>query len=108
MIFFLLLGALLGALSIIFVLQNITPVTVTFLTWQIEGSLAVILFLAVMTGMIISLLVLLPGLIRDEYRHSQLRKEKKEVEDELISTRNVINEVATHAVVVEQAPATVL
>ena len=104
MILFLLLGAILGGLSVIFVLQNVVPITVTFLTWQIEGSLAVILFLAVMSGIGIALLVLLPGLIRDEWRYSALKKEKKEVEDELQTTRKVITEVAARPVVVEQAP----
>lgn len=101
MLFFLLIGAILGALSVIFVLQNIIPITVTFLAWQIEGSLAVILFLAMMSGVIITLLVLLPGLIRDEWRYAQLRKEKEKVEDELTTTRKVINEVAANATVVE-------
>ncbi len=108
MILFLLLGAILGALSVLFVLQNIVPITVTFLSWQIEGSLAVVLFLAMMSGVFITLLMLLPGLIRDEYQYSKLKREKKEVEDELHTTRKVINEVATHAVVVEQAPPTLL
>ncbi len=96
MIFFLLVGAILGALSVIFVLQNIVPITVTFLTWQIEGSLAVVLFLAMMSGMFVGLLMILPGLIRDEFRYSKLRQEKKEVEDELTTTRKVINEVAVN------------
>lgn len=94
MIFFLLVGAILGGLSVIFVLQNIVPITVTFLYWQIEGSLAVILFLAMMAGAMVALLVLLPGLIRDEWRYAQLRKEKEKVENELSTTRKVINEVA--------------
>ncbi len=108
MIFFLLLGAVLGALSVIFVLQNIFPITVTFLTWQIEGSLAVVLFLAMMVGVLITLLILLPGLIRDEYRYSQLRKQKQEVEDELSDTRKVVTDVAARAVVVEPAEQTFL
>ena len=101
MIFFLLLGAILGGLSVIFVLQNIIPVTVTFLTWQIEGSLAVILFLAMMSGVFVTLLMLLPGLIRDEFDYSKLKQEKKEVEDDLATTRKVINGVAANTVVVE-------
>jgi uncharacterized integral membrane protein len=102
MILFILVGAVLGAFSVVFVLQNITPITVTFLSWQIQGSLAVILFLALIVGMVITLLMVLPGLIRDEWRYSQLKKEKKQVEDELTTTRKVINDVATRPVVVEQ------
>lgn len=102
MILFIFLGAVLGALSVVFVLQNITPITVTFLSWQIEGSLAVVLFLALMVGVFITLLMLLPGLLRDEWRYIELRKQKKEVEDELATTRKVINGVAARPVIVEQ------
>jgi len=103
MIFFLLVGAILGALSVIFVLQNIVPITVTFLSWQIEGSLAVVLFLAMMSGVFVALLLILPGLIRDEFRYSKLRQEKKEVEDELTTTRKVINEVAANTTTIESS-----
>lgn len=95
MLFFLLVGAMLGGLSVVFVLQNIVPITVTFLYWQIEGSLAVILFLAMMSGVFVTLLFILPGLVRDEFRYSKLKQEKKDVENELTTTKKVINEVAT-------------
>ena len=87
MIIFLILGVALGAVSVIFVLQNITPVTVSFLAWQLDGSLAVILFLACMSGIVMTLLVLLPGLIRDEFRFSRLKKQARSLEDELTKTK---------------------
>ncbi len=108
MIFFLLLGAILGGVSVIFILQNVVPITVTFLTWHIEGSLAMVLLLAMMSGIFVTLLMLLPGLIRDEYRYSRLKKEKGAVEEELTATRKIINDVAARPVVVEQAPTLVL
>lgn len=83
MIIFLILGALLGILSLMFVFQNITPVTVTFLTWHIEGSLAVMLFLALLSGVAITLLFLLPSFIRDEFRFFRLKKKARSLEGEL-------------------------
>ena len=65
-----------------------------------------VLFLAMMSGVFVALLMILPGLIRDEFRYSKLRQEKKEVEDELTTTRKVINEVAANTAVVE--PSSVL
>lgn len=108
MILFILLGAVLGAVSVVFVLQNITPVTVTFLSWQIEGSMAVVLFLALMAGVFITLLMLLPGLIRDELRYAELKRQKGRAEDELATTRKVINDIADRAVVVEPADTTTM
>ena len=87
MIIFLILGIGLGALSVLFVLQNVTPVTLSFFAWHLDGSLAVILFLAVMSGIVMTLLVLLPGLIRDEFRYSRMKKQALSLEDELTKTK---------------------
>ncbi|MFZ2887192.1 MAG: LapA family protein [Minisyncoccia bacterium] len=87
MIIFLILGALLGILSLVFVLQNITPVTVTFLSMQLEGSLAFVLFLAFGSGILMTLLFLLPSFIRDEFRFSRLRKKARALEEEQIRLR---------------------
>lgn len=88
---------------VIFILQNAVPITVVFLYWQIDGSLAVVLLLATVVGMIIAFLSTLPSLIRDEWRFSQLVQEKHHIEDELATTKKVVAEVAAgRPVVVEQ------
>jgi len=90
MIIFLVLGVLLGVVSVMFVLQNISPVTVTFFTWSMDGSLAVILFLALASGVLITLLFLLPSFIRDEFRYSRLKKQTRALEDELLAIKTRI------------------
>ena len=100
MIFFLILGVLIGALSIIFVLQNVAPITVAFFTYQLHGSLSVILFLAVITGMLITILILLPSFVRDELRVNRLKKQNQDLADELIKTKNTLSELSTRAPVV--------
>ena len=87
MIIFLILGALLGILSLFFVLQNVTPVTVTFLSMQFEGSLALMLFLAMLSGIFMTLLLLLRSLIRDEFKFSRLRKKARVLEEEHVRLR---------------------
>ncbi len=83
MIIFLILGAALGIFSVLFVLQNVTPVTVSFFTWHMDGSLAVMLFLAMISGILITLLLLFPSYIRDSYRLSRLNKKTRVLEDEI-------------------------
>jgi uncharacterized integral membrane protein len=83
MIFPLILGIVLGAVTVIFALQNITVITVSFFSWQIEGSLALILLMAVFTGILISLLIVLPESIRSYFRYKNLTKENKRLEEEL-------------------------
>lgn len=90
MIIFLILGALLGAVSVTFVFQNITPITVSFFTWQMEGSLSVILLLALVSGIFMTLLFILPSFIRDELRYRRLKKEKLALETELAAAKKAI------------------
>ncbi len=96
MIFFLILGIILGAISVVFLLQNITVVTVAFLTWQIQGSLAVVLFLAILCGAIMALLFLLPSFISDALYLSAIKKRKKELEDELADTKHALENATSH------------
>lgn len=95
MIIFLILGAILGALLVIFVLQNVTVVTVTFLTWHITGSLALVLLASIVSGVVITLLVLLPGLIRDDFKVSALRRQMRDTEDQLAKTKATLLEART-------------
>ena len=72
---FLFIGLILGALAVIFALQNIAVITVTFLAWQLEGSLAVILLLAMLTGLLVGILISLPNIIRSKFQIASLRKQ---------------------------------
>ena len=86
-------GAILGALSVIFILENTSIVTVTFLSWQFEGSLALILMLTLICGIIITLLLLLPSYIRDTFYLSALEKHKNGIDGELVETRRKLADV---------------
>lgn len=106
MAFSLILGAILGAVSVIFVLQNITPIQVTFLTWHIDGSLALILFLALVCGMLITVLMLVPGFIRDEIRYSSLKKRNKELEEGIAAMQRGTSAPAPDTVTVTETSTT--
>ncbi|MBY0294353.1 LapA family protein [Patescibacteria group bacterium] len=95
MIFFLLVGVVLGAVSVVFILQNSVPITVTFFAWQISGSLSLVLFSAVMTGVAVALLVLLPSFIKDDMYLSVIKKQKRELEEELAEKNRIIAEAST-------------
>ncbi len=100
MIFFVILGVLIGVASFLFVLQNIAPVTVSFLSYHLNGSLAVVLFFAILAGMLMSVLILFPSFIRDEFRISKLKKQIKLLEDELAAAKISLQE-HVHTTVVE-------
>ncbi len=70
----LILGLLVAVLAVIFALQNTAAITVTFLFWQFNQSLALVLLLAVFAGVLIGLLTILPGAIRNQWRTSGQKK----------------------------------
>jgi len=87
MFVFLALGAFIGALSVIFFLQNTVPVTVVFLSWQIEGLLGIILALAFAGGVLMTALFSIPSLLSDWIVAAGLRNRIKKLESELEEAR---------------------
>jgi len=80
MLLFLIVGLIIGAVSVVFVLQNVATITVAFLAWQLSGSLAVILLAAIIAGMLISALILLPSFVKAEWQGRVYRKRIKQLE----------------------------
>ncbi len=83
MIIIFIVGLLLGVVSVIFALQNIEVITVSFFSWQLTGSLSMILLLALTTGAVIALLILLPEFISHHLRYRKLNNEKLKLEEDL-------------------------
>jgi len=50
------IAAFIAVLAVIFALQNAVPITVSFLIWQVQSSLALILIMAFIAGLITSFL----------------------------------------------------
>ena len=61
-------------LAVMFALQNIAPVTVAFFAWTFEGSLALLLFVALIVGALISLLASIPTLVKGRWTVATLKK----------------------------------
>ncbi len=74
------IGILLGAVVVIFVLQNIAPVSVSLFAWQFDGSLAVVILLAVIAGMLISWLLSIPTLLKLSDMRNHNKKLQKDLE----------------------------
>lgn len=95
----LIFGLLLGAVSVIFALQNVFTVTVTFLAWNITASLALLIVASILIGIIVATLFTLPKSIKDTFAVSKLLKENKKLKDELdavtIKKENTIETVTS-------------
>jgi lipopolysaccharide assembly protein A len=83
MIILFILGLVLGGAAVIFALENTMVITVTFFSWQLTSSLAVILISAILAGVFITLLLLLPESISNYFKYKSLKKEIGKLEEEL-------------------------
>jgi uncharacterized integral membrane protein len=83
MIIFFILGLLLGGMAVVFALENVTIITVTFFQWQLTGSLALILMSAIAAGVFAALLLILPSSIANYFRYNSLANELEKLQEEL-------------------------
>src|SRR5579872_6322139 len=88
MLLSLIVGIILGAIAVVFAFQNVAIVTVSFFTWQVSASLAIVILGSILCGIVLTLLVLLPSVIRDEFYVASIKRQKRETEDELARVRN--------------------
>ncbi len=89
MIIFFITGLLLGIAAVIFALQNVEVITVSFFSWELTGSLALILMLAIGSGLLASALLILPESIKNHFRYKSLKKENAKLADELKKQREL-------------------
>ena len=80
---FLFIALILMAVTIIFAVQNTATTMIKFLTWEIEGSLALVLLVAVAAGALISFFFSLPTLVRDKWIVRSQRNKLNELEASL-------------------------
>ena len=78
----LIVGIAAAIAAVAFALQNSTPVTVTLGLWSFDSSLAMVLLLAIGIGAAIALLISWPGIIKNVWNGSQLRRKVNRLEED--------------------------
>jgi len=66
--------------AVAFALQNNTPVSVNFILWSFDSSLAMVLLLSLGLGAIIAGLVTSPTVIKGQWNNGRLRRQVAELE----------------------------
>jgi len=74
MVFALILALAFAIVAVIFALQNTEVVTVSFFSLSYTGSLALVILVAVALGILIGVLVMTPGNIKNKIASSRSRK----------------------------------
>ena len=80
---YLIVALLIAVVAVIFALQNSITVTISFLAWEITGSLSLVLLITLAIGALIGLLVLAPTAIKNTITVSNNRKRIGILEKEL-------------------------
>lgn len=79
----LIVGIVFAIGAVLFAMQNIAPVTVTLGIWSFEGSLALVLLMALGLGALIAGLLTSPAMIRRQWENKRLTHRVEELERKL-------------------------
>jgi putative membrane protein len=86
------LALLLALIVTVFAVQNFDTVEVNFLTWNLTGSLALVLLLTLSAGIAIGILVSAPTSLRRRRELGGLKKSMRKMEKELAMARQTPSE----------------
>ncbi|OVE76699.1 hypothetical protein BVX98_05310 [bacterium F11] len=78
MILLLIFSVLITIVASYFAIQNAIPISVHFLYWNYDGSLAVVLLTSMGLGVVAALLMMLPVVIRQRWTIRYLKTKAKE------------------------------
>ena len=81
----LILGIVFAIGAVAFALQNNVPVTIAIASWHYDGSLAVVLLVALGLGALIAGLVSTPSVIKGQWTGARLRRQVAILEDDKAS-----------------------
>lgn len=93
MVFSLILALVFAVVAVIFALGNPESVTVTFLSFQVEGSLAMVLLITAAVGILIGVLLMTPSAIKRNLALSGEKKRLKTAEKELDEHKSKMSEL---------------
>ena len=77
---FLIIALFIAISAVIFALQNSVAVTVSFLIWKFESSLALVLLISLGLGVLVSFLLSIPTMIKRNWSISNYKKRIQELE----------------------------
>jgi uncharacterized integral membrane protein len=76
------LALILSLLVTIFAVQNNEPITVEFLFWSVSGSSALVWMITLILGIVIGVLLMIPGTVRNRLKVGELRRSVRSIEAE--------------------------
>ncbi len=86
------LGIIIAIIGVAFAMQNSISVTVVFLLWRFEGSLAMIVLASIVLGAVVVALVSTPTALRSQWTIARLRREIETLKESGASLRSRVAE----------------
>ena len=83
MVLLVIVGLAMAIVAVLFALQNAAAVTINFGVWQLEQSLAIVLIATLGLGMLISMLLSLPTILKRGWQNSQQKNKIGELKRQL-------------------------
>ncbi len=80
-------GLIMAILTIVFAIQNSEPQPIKFFTFEREVPVALLIFLCLAIGAVLTMLFSIPGQWRKKRERDVLKKRIKELESKLISNQ---------------------
>ncbi|MGH2619741.1 MAG: LapA family protein [Anaerolineales bacterium] len=81
------LALILALLVTIFAVQNNADTSVKFLAWSVRGSAALVLMITLSVGIVVGLLLMIPGSVRNRLKVAELNRQLKALEHDLQDAR---------------------
>jgi len=80
---YLILALAIAVLAVIFAVQNTDPVSVDFIIWQFNSSLALVMIISMLIGVLISILLSSPSMVKNSWTIRKLNKKLSDMEKAL-------------------------
>jgi len=77
------LALILALLVTIFAVQNNADTSVKFLVWSVRGSAALVLMITLTVGIVVGVLLMIPGSVRNRLKVAELNRQLKSLEHDL-------------------------
>lgn len=90
---YLILALLLMIIAVVFAVQNVAAVTISFFAWNIHTSLAVALLIALGAGVLITILLSLPGRIKGSWSSVSMKRKFSTLEGERDRLQQKLDEI---------------
>ena len=102
--FLLIISLVIAIIAVIFAVQNPDPTTISFLTWEGDIPLAVVLIVTLGAGVLIGMLASSPSIVRNKLKFRNQNKQIKDIEAKLEEQNAKLEEAQTELQELEAKP----